>query len=169
MNSRLVIATRESRLALWQAEHVRSALQRLYPALQVEIPVYGAIDSLNVAPTDDPTVSRVTLVISGSDAAIGQLNTQLAKLVDVVHALDHTGDAHYETEIALIKLACALDERTQILQIAEHFGAKVVDYGPDSLMLRVYGASDKLEASIGILRGYTIVELVRSEIGRAHV
>ena len=58
----------------------------------------------------------------------------------MVHAVDHTGDRAYETEIALIKLQSGLEARTQILQIAEHYNAKVVDYGSDSLMLRVYAS-----------------------------
>ncbi len=63
------------------------------------------IDSLNVAPTDNPAVSRVTLVIEGSDAAIAQLNTQLAKLVDVVNIHDMTLGEHFERELAIVKLA----------------------------------------------------------------
>ena len=77
-------------------------------------------------------------------------------------SVDHTGDEAYETEIALIKLQCQLDERNQILQIAEHFNAKVVDYGTESLMLRVYGASEKLDTFIELLRPFGLRELVRS-------
>ena len=80
----------------------------------------------------------------------------------MVHAIDHTGQAVVETEIALVKLECALDERTEILQIAEHYKAKVVDYGAESLMLRVYGESEKLDSFIGLLRPFGIRELVRS-------
>jgi acetolactate synthase-1/3 small subunit len=79
-----------------------------------------------------------------------------------VHAFDHTGDESFETEIALVKLQCGLRERTEILQIAEHFGAKVADYGEDSLMLRVYGSSEKLDAFIALLRPCGLRELVRS-------
>jgi acetolactate synthase-1/3 small subunit len=87
---------------------------------------------------------------------------QLAKLVDVVHAIDHTGDLAYETEIALLKLETPLDQRTQILQIAEHFKARVVDYGTDAMILQVYGSSDKLDAFIDLLRPFGLAELVRS-------
>ena len=79
-----------------------------------------------------------------------------------MHAIDHTGDEAYETEIALVKLRAACTSAPQILQIAEHFGAKVVDYGQDSLMLRVYGSSEKLDAFIGLLRPFGLRELVRS-------
>jgi len=104
----------------------------------------------------------MTIACSGDPDTLEQIIKQLAKLVDVVHAIDHTGGAAYETEIALVKLQCQLDERSQILQIAEHFNAKVVDYGTDSLMLRVYGGSDKLDTFIELLRPFGLRELVRS-------
>jgi acetolactate synthase-1/3 small subunit len=87
---------------------------------------------------------------------------QVAKLVDVVHAIDHTMDLTYSVEIALIKLACALEERTPVLQIAEHYKARVVDFGKDSLILQAHGSSEKLDALIELLRPFSLVELVRS-------
>jgi acetolactate synthase-1/3 small subunit len=66
------------------------------------------------------------------------------------------------TEVALIKLAVPLESRTPLLQVAEHYKAKVVDYGPESLILRVYGESEKLDSVISLLRPFNIVELVRS-------
>ena len=72
------------------------------------------------------------------------------------------GEDPYETEIALVKLESRLDQRTEILQIAEHYGAKVVDYGPESLMLRVYGDSDKLDAFLALLGPLGLSEVVRS-------
>lgn len=120
------------------------------------------IDSLVVSPAAQGEFSRITITCTGDKPTLEQIILQLAKLVDVVHAIDHTGDAAYETEIALVKLRAQLDERTQVLQIAEHYGAKVVDYGPDSLTLRSYGSSDKLDAFIELLRPYGLLELVRS-------
>ena len=86
----------------------------------------------------------------------------MTKLIDVVHAFDHTGQAVYETEVGLVKLKCAITERTEILQIAELYSAKVVDYGVDSLILRIVGAKEKLDVFLDLLRTYQIVELVRS-------
>jgi acetolactate synthase-1/3 small subunit len=120
------------------------------------------IESLVVSPAAHGDFSRMTIACRGEPANLEQIVKQLQKLVDVVHAVDHTGDEAYETEIALIKLVADLDRRTQILQIAEHFGAKVVDYGADSLMLRVYGSTEKLDAFIGLLRPFGLIELVRS-------
>ncbi len=120
------------------------------------------IESLVVSPAAEGRFSRMTITSSGAPETLEQIIKQLAKLVDVVHAIDHSYDEVYETEIALLKMHIALDQRTQILQIAEHYKAKVVDYGTDSLVLQVYGASEKLDAFIELLRPFQIVELVRS-------
>ena len=120
------------------------------------------IESLVVSPAALGDFSRMTITCSGEPGTLVQMIKQLSKLVDVVHATDHTGDASYETEIALVKVEANLDARTEILQIAEHFSAKVVDYGPESLVLRVYGSSAKLDALIELLRPQGLLELVRS-------
>jgi acetolactate synthase-1/3 small subunit len=120
------------------------------------------IESLVVSPAASGDFSRMTITCSGDRNTLEQIIKQLAKLIDVVHATDHTGDAAYETEIALLKLESKLDQRTEILQIVEHYNARVVDYRPDSLILRVYGSSEKLDAFIELLRPQGLVELVRS-------
>jgi acetolactate synthase-1/3 small subunit len=120
------------------------------------------IESLVVSPGAKEDFSRMTITCSGDPETLEQIIKQLAKLVDVVHAIDHTGDQSYETEVALVKVPVPIDRRTQVLQIAEHFGAKVVDYGAESLMLRAYGSSEKIEAMLALLRPFSIVELVRS-------
>ena len=120
------------------------------------------IESLVVSPAARGDFSRMTITCSGEHTTLSQMIKQLSKLVDVVHATDHTGDNSYETEIALTKVRADLDQRTEILQIAEHFNAKVVDYGTESLVLRVYGSSDKLDAFIELLRPKGLLELVRS-------
>ena len=120
------------------------------------------IESLVVSPAAQGDFSRMTITSSGDPETLEQIIKALAKLVDVVHATDHTGDDTYETEIALVKIECDLDDRTQILQVAEHYAAKVVDYGSDSLVLRAYGSSEKLDAFIELLRPYSLRELVRS-------
>ncbi len=120
------------------------------------------IESLVVSAGAEGRFSRMTIVCSGAADALGQIIQQLAKLIDVVHAIDHTGDDSYETEIALVKLFAPLDQRTQILQVAEHFKAKAVDYGSDSLILQIHGPSEKLDAFIDLLRPFKLSELVRS-------
>ncbi len=120
------------------------------------------IESLVVSPSAEGRFSRMTITCSGDPETLEQIIKQLAKLVDVVHAIDHTGDLAYETEIALIKILSPVEGRTQILQIAEHFKARVVDFGPESMILQAYGSSEKLDALISLLRPYSIAELVRS-------
>jgi acetolactate synthase-1/3 small subunit len=120
------------------------------------------IESLVVSPAAQGRFSRMTITCSGAPEDLEQVVKQLAKLVDVVHAIDHTGDQSYEVEIALVKLEALLDQRTQILQVAEHYKARVVDYGPESLIFQVHGASEKLDAFIALLRPFQLRELVRS-------
>ena len=120
------------------------------------------IESLVVSPGAEGRFSRMTVTCRGAAADLDQVVRQLAKLVDVVHAIDHTGDQSYEVEIALLKLESPLDRRTQILQIAEHYKARVVDYGSESLILQVHGSSEKVDACLDLLRPFGISELVRS-------
>jgi acetolactate synthase-1/3 small subunit len=120
------------------------------------------IESLVVSPAAEGRFSRMTITCTGEPETLEQVVKQLAKLVDVVHAIDHTGDESYETEIALVKLEYPIDQRTQILQIAEHFKARVVDYGTESMILQAYGSSEKLDAFIDLMRPFELVELVRS-------
>jgi acetolactate synthase-1/3 small subunit len=122
------------------------------------------IESLVVSPGADAQgrFSRMTITCSGAAEVLEQIIKQLAKLVDVVHAIDHTGDIAYETEIALIKIESPIEDRTKILQITEHFKARVVDFGPESLILQAHGSSEKLDALIALLRPFAITELVRS-------
>jgi len=120
------------------------------------------IESLVVSPAAEGRFSRMTITCSGDPETLEQVVKQLTKLVDVVHAIDHTGGLAYETEIALVKLECPLDERTHILQVAEHYKGRVVDFGAESLILQVHGSSEKLDAFIELLRPFEIAELVRS-------
>ena len=97
------------------------------------------IDSLNVAPTDDPTVSRVTVVASGSDAAIAQLNAQLGKLVDVVNIHDMTLGEHFERELVIVKLKLATGGLAKVIALAEKFGAEILDDAQISCTVQLTG------------------------------
>ncbi len=120
------------------------------------------IESMVVSPDAEGRFSRMTVTCSGEGEVLEQIIKQLSKLVDVVHALDHSTDNSYEVEIALVKIECSLQERAHILQIAEHFKARAVDYASDSLILQANGSSEKVDALISLLRPYGIAELVRS-------
>ena len=106
------------------------------------------IDSLNVAPTDDPTVSRVTLVTTASDAAIEQLNTQLAKLVDVVNIHDMTLGEHFERELVIVKLKLATGGLAKALSVAKKFGAEVLDDAQVSCTMQLTGRVGDIDAFV---------------------
>lgn len=106
------------------------------------------IDSLNVAPTDDPLVSRVTLVVSGSDWAISQLNAQLAKLVDVVNIHDMTLGDHFERELAIVKLKLAEGGVAAARAVAKDFAAEMLDDAQNSCTMQLTGRPDKIDAFI---------------------
>ncbi|MEJ2171975.1 MAG: acetolactate synthase small subunit [Woeseiaceae bacterium] len=103
------------------------------------------IDTLNVAPTDDPTVSRVTLVISGSDGAIEQLNSQLAKLVDVVNIHDMTLGDHFERELVIVKLKLATGGHAKALTLAKKFGAEILDDAQVSCTIQLTGKVSEID------------------------
>lgn len=103
------------------------------------------IDSLNVAPTDDATVSRVTLVISGSDAAIEQLNSQLAKLVDVVNIHDMTLGDHFERELVIVKLKLATGGHAKALTLAKKYDAEILDDAQVSCTIQLTGRVGEID------------------------
>ncbi len=120
------------------------------------------IESLVVSPSPDEGFARMTITCSGDEEVFEQIIKQLAKLVDVVSAEDNTDQDMVETEVALVKVAVPLESRTEMLQVAEHFKAKVVDYGTETVMLRVYGESAKLDSMMGLLSNYDVREVVRT-------
>ncbi len=121
------------------------------------------IETLNVAPTDDPQVSRVTLVISGSDAAIAQLNTQLAKLVDVLNIHDMTLGEHFERELAILKLKLQTGGYARIATVAKKYGAEVLDDAQISCTLQLTGKPAEIDAFINeVLAIGSVSALARS-------
>ncbi len=147
--------------------HTIALLVRNAPGVLVRVAMVFSrrgynIESLVVSPGARSGFSRMTVTCSGDPSILEQMIKQLTKLVDVVHALDHTLSDRFETEIALIKIRCEGESRRDVLEIAEHFNARVVDYAAESVILRVYGGSDKLDAMIALLAEDRVVELVRS-------
>jgi len=148
--------------------HTLSILVRNKPGVLVRVALVFArrgynIESLVVsADVANGEFSRMTITCSGDPETLDQIIKQVTKLIDVVHAYDHTGQSVYETEVALVKLKCKVSERTEILQIAELYTAKVVDYGVDSLIVRIVGAAEKIDVFLSLLKNFQVVELVRS-------
>jgi len=103
------------------------------------------IDSLNVAPTDDPTVSRVTLVTTVSDSAIAQLNSQLAKLVDVVNIHDMTLGEHFERELVIVKIKLATGGLVKAMALAKQFGAQILDEAQVSCTIQLTGRVNEID------------------------
>ena len=106
------------------------------------------IESLNVAPTEDPLVSRVTLVVTGSDAAIAQLNAQLAKLIDVVNIHDMTLGEHFERELAIVKIKLATGGLARVMSLTKQFGAEILDDAQVSCTIQLTGRVKDIDAFI---------------------
>ncbi len=120
------------------------------------------IDSLVVSPSVDGRYSRMTIAASGSAEGLEQIIKQVSKLVDVLHCTDHAFDEAVVKEMALIKVGVTIAERTEALQVCEHFGARTVDLTETSLIVMVTGGSDKVDACVSMLTKFRIVELVRT-------
>lgn len=120
------------------------------------------IDSLVVSPTVDGRYSRMTIAAQGSREGLGQIIRQVSKLVDVLHCTDHAFEEAVVQELALIKVKVGAAKRTEVLQICDHFRAETVDLTESSLIVKVTGGSQKLDACIDMLKKYDLVELVRT-------
>ncbi len=120
------------------------------------------IESLSVSPGAKAGFARMTIESSGDPGTREQIIKQLRKLIDVVYVTDHADDDPIETEIALIKLRATNSSRTELLQIAEHYKAKVMHYSAETLILRVEGNKAKLAALLHLLESHNIEEVVRS-------
>lgn len=120
------------------------------------------IDSLSVGETDDPTISRITLVVAGNDTIIEQVMKQLNKLVDVIKVNDLTTDEFIDRELALIKVNADGATRSQIMQIVDVFRGNIVDVAPATVTIEITGDEDKVLGIMDLLRDYGIREVVRS-------
>ncbi len=122
------------------------------------------IESLTVAPTEDPTVSRMTLVTSGSDEIIEQITKHLNKLIDVIKVIDLNESRHIERELMLIKLLAKGENREEIKQLVDIFRGRIIDVTENTYTIEMTGAGDKLDAFIGALEDGAILEVVRSGV-----
>ena len=120
------------------------------------------IHSLAVAPTDNPSFSRMTIVVDGVSAPLEQITKQLHKLINVVKITELERDSSVERELMLIQVEAEAESRAQIIEIADIFRSKVLDVGNDSLTIECTGSPEKLEALADLLRPYGVVELVRT-------
>ncbi len=120
------------------------------------------IESLNVAPTLDPAVSRMTLVTRGDERVIEQIKKQLNKLIPVIKTEDLLHTSHLEREMLIIKVRAEQETRAEVLRMADVFRAKVVDVSPKSYTMELTGRADKLNGFISMLKPMGIIELTRT-------
>lgn len=120
------------------------------------------IESLSVAPTLDPSISRMTIVTRGDEQILEQITKQLNKLIDTIKVIDFTGQDYVEREMALIKVTAEEETRAEVLRIADIFRAKVIDVTPRSYTVEITGAPTKIDAIVELLRPMGVKELVRS-------
>jgi len=120
------------------------------------------IESLNVAPTEDATLSRMTIVTFGNDQVIEQITKQLNKLIDVVKLIDLAESAHVERELMMVKVHTNTESREEIKRVADIFRAKIIDVTAHSYVIELTGASEKLDAFLKSMDNAVIVEVVRS-------
>ena len=122
------------------------------------------IETLTVAPTDDETLSRLTLTTSATDQQIEQITKQLNKLIEVVKLVDLTDGDHLERELMLIKLKATGPQRAEIMRTADIFRAQVVDVTQNAYTVQLTGTSDKLDAFLRAMAELQVLEVVRSGV-----
>ncbi len=122
------------------------------------------IDSLTVAPTEDATLSRMTLVTKASDQVIEQITKQLHKLIEVVKLIDLSDGVHVERELLMVKLRATGAQREELKRTADIFRGQIIDVTPNSYTIQVAGDSDKLDAFLAAVAPSSVLEVVRSGV-----
>lgn len=120
------------------------------------------IEALTVAPTEDATLSRMTLVTTGNEEVIEQIKKQLNKLIDVVKLQDLAESPHIERELMLVKVRAEKEERPELMRLSEIFRARVIDVTDMSYVIELTGSGDKLDAFLATIHKDLIIEVVRT-------
>ena len=148
-------------------KHTLSALVQNQPGVLAHVAQMFAarsfnIDSLAVGRTEDPALSRMTIVVVGDDDTVEQVRKQLSKIVPVVKVYDWTGEALVQRDLMLIKVAASPEKRAEIQSLIDMFKGKVVDIGPKFVMVEVTGPEEKIEAFIDMCRPYGVKDVART-------
>ncbi|HUW18083.1 MAG TPA: acetolactate synthase small subunit [Sedimentisphaerales bacterium] len=148
-------------------KHIISALVENKPGVLAHVAgMFAArafnIDSLAVGRTEDPDLSRMTIVVVGDDRVVEQVRKQLAKIVPVVKVQDFAGQPVVARDLMLISVSVPAEKRPEVVSLVEMFKGKVVDIGPKQLMVEVSGPESKIEAFINACRPYGIKNMVRT-------
>jgi len=117
------------------------------------------IESLAVGMTQDPKISRMTIMVKGDDRILEQVIKQLSKLIDVIEVKDFKQGSYVGSELALLKISCASKNRTEIMEIANVFQAKIVDIGHESIIIQITGSGEKVDALVQLLEPFGILEM----------
>lgn len=120
------------------------------------------IESLSVAPTEDPTLSRMTLVTIGSDEVIEQITKQLNKLIEIVKIVDLSEGDHIERELMLVKVRAIGNDREEVKRLADIFRGNIIDVTDKSYTIELTGTSSKLDAFLGSIERNMILETIRT-------
>ena len=149
--------------------HVISALVQNQPGVLAHVAgMFAArgfnIDSLVVGRTEEPTTSRMTIVVTADDRVLEQVRKQLAKIVTVVKVRDFEDISYVERDLMLIRVLVPPDKRSEVIELAQLFRGKVVDVAHGSMMIELSGTEDKLEAFIDLVRPYGIREMARTGV-----
>ena len=120
------------------------------------------IEGLSVGETQDPEVSRITIVTIGDDFVVEQIIKQLHRLIDIIKVVDLTGTSYVDREMVLIKVSAGASVRAEVLRIADIFRGKVVDVSPKTYTIEVTGDGGKIQGILGLLRPLGIKEVVRT-------
>ena len=120
------------------------------------------IDTLNVAPTQDAAISRMSLVTRGDDATVEQIIKQLKKLVNVIEVQDFREGEYVDRELVLVKVSVDSKSRAEVMQITDIFRAKIVDVQPKSLTVEITGDESKVEKFINLMSTFGILGLTRT-------
>ncbi len=148
-------------------KHIISALVQNKPGVLAHVAgMFAArafnIDSLAVGRTDDPTLSRMTIVVVGDDKVVEQVRKQLAKIVSIVKVQDFVGQDVVARDLMVVSVSCPPEKRSEILALIEMFTAKVVDISSKVVMVEVCGPESKIEAFLASCRPYGVKNVVRT-------
>ena len=120
------------------------------------------IQSIAAGESEDPSATRITMVVEGDDRIIDQVKKQVSRIVDVIRVIDLTDTPSVDRELALVKVSSAPSGRTEVFQIVDVFRAKTVDISQGSLTIEVTGMTDKVDALLEMLKPFGIREIVRT-------
>jgi acetolactate synthase I/III small subunit len=152
---------------LMQGMHILSVLVANHPGVLSRVSGLFSrrgynINGLSVGETEDPDLSRITIVVEGDDYVLDQITKQLAKLIDVRAVYNLLADNAVSRELLLVKVASAPENRSLILEAANIFRAKTVDLAAESLIIELTGEANKIDAFIDLMRPYGILEIART-------